>query len=80
MRRAGSVKRLAQQKRQLTSIVYFAHKKLVAIMSRSIPTLTIPPGTPRAFAQKKFPAPGHLTVIFFPAPGHLTTPGIFQMT
>ena len=46
------------------------------VMSCSIPSVTIPPGHPRAFAQKKFPAPGHLTVNFFPAPGHLTTPGI----
>ena len=38
-----------------------------------------PPGHPRAFAQKKFPSPGHLTVNFFPALGHLTTPRIFKM-
>ena len=38
-----------------------------------------PPGHPRAFAQKIFPAPGHLTVNLFPAPGHLTNPGIFKM-
>ena len=48
-------------------------------MSRSIPTLTIPPGHPRAFAQRIFPAPGHLTANFFPAPGHLTTPGSFRI-
>ena len=48
-------------------------------MSRSIPTLTIPPGHPRAFAQKKFSAPGHLTINYVPAPGHLTNPGIFKI-
>ena len=51
----------------------------VKIMARSIPTLTIPPGHPRTFAQKKFPAPGHLTVNFFAAPGHSETPEIFEM-
>ena len=37
-----------------------------------------PPGHPRAFAQKIFPAPGHLTVNLFPAPGAFDKPRDIQ--
>ena len=57
---------------KLSKCAFACDKVDYLIMSHSIPTLTIPPGHPWAFAQKKFPAPGHLTVNLFPAPGHLT--------